>query len=420
MAASAPAPLDLAQVTRISQPAQRWSVPVGRVTPSTVYSAITAADTGDAEAYLSLAAAAEERYGHYAACLQTRKLSVVGADVEVTPGASTARAARIAADFEEYVASSPHFSGLVLDLLDGIAKGYSVVQPHWDTSTRPWTISRYEWVDPRLFTFDRATLTQLRIKVEGLPEGIEPEPGQFITHMPRTRSGIPLRAGLARPVLVAWMFQSPTLAEWATFAEVFGMPTRIGRYDPDTATEGEISALRSALINLGHDAAAIIPQSMQLEVLDARRPTSGDNVFQGLADYWDKVVSKITLGGTMTSDSGSSLAQAQIHDKVRMDILVADARSVCATISGQLIRRWVDYNYGPDAPAPKLSLCVEPPADVKTLSEGLVPLLTAGLRVSAAEIREKIGFSEPEPDEEIIGGVPAPQPVGVTSPSQSV
>ena len=57
----------------------------------------------------------------------------------------------------------------------------------------------------------------------------------------------------------------------------------------------------------------------------------------------------------MTSDDGSSLAQAEVHDRVRHDILQGDARQLSATISRDLIDPFVHLNWAGAEP-PKLSL----------------------------------------------------------------
>ncbi len=417
-------PIDVASVANIQQPAQRWAAGVGRVNPERVARILKEANHGSHEAYLTLAVEMEERYIHYASQLSTRKQAIIGEEIEVLPGDESPEAAKIAEDFERYVVDSEQFPDLLLDLLDALAKAYAVVQPHWDLSTRPWTFKEFEAIDQRLFVFDRATLTELRMRDSETMDGQPIPAGQFITHRPRVRTGVPCRGGIARPASIAWMFQSATVAQWATFAEVFGMPLRIGKYDSATATEQEIDELRTAIINIGHDAAAIIPESMNITFEDARRPTSGDNVFEGLATYWDKQISKLIVGQTMTADDGASLSQATVHNEVRLDIKRADATALQSTLHKQLVVPWTVFNYGPLAPVPKLRICVEPGEDLGALSTALAPLLKAGLKVSSRELREKFGLSEPQGDEETVGGMPEPAlgpdglPVSPVSPAK--
>lgn len=404
-------PLDVASVARIVQPGQRFARVVGS-DPFVIASTLLAASNGDNEAYLSLATEIEERYLHAASLLQTRRGAVTGEDIEVEPGEDSDVGRAIADLFRKEVVEQPQFDSLVINLLDALMKGYAVAQPHWDTTGPLWRYAEFEFVDQRFFIYDRDTLSQLRMRQEGSPDGVEIPPGQFIIHRPNVRPGIPVRAGLARPCAIAWLFHATTIKQWATLIDVYGMPVRIGRYTPgiDTTAQ-ELEELRTALVNIGHDAAAMIPNTMQVEVLDARRPSGGgENIYSGFADYMDKQCSKLILGGTMLSDAGSSLSQSQTHDKVRQDIKAADIKALNATLSEQVAKPWCLYNFGPNAPAPRIAFNIDPPEDLKSLSEALVPLINAGLKVRASDIRQKFGLEDPEDGDELIEKVSAPVP----------
>jgi phage gp29-like protein len=396
-------------LTRVTDPAQRWASGVGPVTPETVFALLSAAARGDNQAYLTLAAEMEEKYLHYSAQLSTRKLAVVGTQCVAAPADASPLAETIAADVQERLLDSPLWETFGLDLLDALGKGYSVVQPHWSTHTDRWVPSKYEWLDPRFFGFDKATLSELRLRRDD-GELLQLPPG-LVVHQPRLRTGVPCRGGLARPAAVAYLFQSATVSQWVVFSETFGMPIRIGRYDANTSTEDEISTLRSAVVNLGHNAAAVMPTGMSVEVLDGRRPISGDNVFLEQIRYWDALVSKLVVGQTMTADDGSSRAQAQVHNEVRLDLQAADARALAST-QRQIVRQYVAYNFGEDAPAPTIRYEVEPPEDLQAFSAALAPLIAAGLRVSAREVREKFSLREPAAGEEVL--TPAPKSVEVS------
>lgn len=391
---------DIYSLTRIADPAQRWASGVGPVTPETVFTLLTEAARGDNQAYLTLAAEMEEKYLHYSAQMSTRKLAVVGKPCVCAPADKSARAETIAVSVQEHLLDSHLWETFGLDLLDAIGKGYSVVQPHWDTSGPVWSPSRYEWLDPRFFGFDRPTLSELRLRRED--GALLPLPPGLIVHQPRLRTGVPCRGGLARPAAVAYLFQAATVSQWVVFAETFGMPIRIGRYDGNTATEDEISALRASVVNLGHNAAAVMPIGMQVDVVDGRRPTSGDNIFLEQIRYWDSLISKLVVGQTMTADDGSSRAQASVHNEVRLDLMAADARSLAAT-QRQIVRQFVEHNFGEGAPVPTLRYEVEPPEDLQSFSAAIAPLITAGLRVSAREIRERFSLRDPEESEEVVG-----------------
>lgn len=401
--------LDIAGSVGISHPAQHYASIATALSPARAAQHLRDAKAGNADAYLALAEELEERDLHWASLIQTRKLAVVGEPPEILPGDDTPAAQEVADAFRETVAEEDYFVDALFDMMDAISKGYSVIQPVWDTSGPLWTFSELRWEDPRLFQFDRDRLRELRMRDSASSEGRELPPG-FVVHYPKIKTGVRIRGGLAMLGTVAYVSKSYTLADWLAFCEVYGMPMRIAYVDPETMTQPELDAIKIALANIGHDAAAIVPTGAKIDISDARRPTSGQNVFEPLANFWDAQSSKAVLGQTMTTDDGSSKSQAEVHDKVRLDIKRADARSLAATVREGLVKPWVRYNFGDSVALPKLKFPVEPSEDLKEFTEAALPWVErGGLRVKASEIRERFGFSAPdgEDEDEIIGLPPA-------------
>ncbi len=390
-------PVEAAEIARIPQPAQHFaSQSQQSYTLQRILSTLREAVRGESLAYLSLAEDIEERNLHYYSLLQTRKLKVCGLTPEILPGDDSEQAQTIADEFQQRVVETEAFYSLKIDLMDAIAKGYSVVQAVWDTTTRPWTFKAFDWQDPRLFMFDPDTLSELRWRNPSYPYGQPIPPGQYIIHRPKLRTGITLRAGVARLAAIAYLFKSPALTQWGAFLEVFGMPLRLAKYDPATMGEKEIAALKRAVVNIAHDAAAIIPEGASLEILDGRRPgmSQGSNLFEGMANYWDAQLSKAILGQTMTTDDGASLSQAQVHDSVRDDIAKADGLSLDHRLRADVATPWTRYNYGAEAPVPIIHHPVDPPEDLQAFSAAVTPLIVAGMPVDWQEIREKFGLRQ--------------------------
>ena len=154
----------------------------------------------------------------------------------------------------------------VQDILDAVGKGYSVCEIMWDTEGKSWFPSSILWRDPRWFEFDRLDGVTLRLKGEsGLPEPLAP--AKFITHIHKSKSGLPIRGGLARPVAWYYLFKNFGIKSWVQFAQVFGFPLRVGRYGSE-ATQDEKDVLLRAVRSIAQDAAAIIPDSMKIEFVN--------------------------------------------------------------------------------------------------------------------------------------------------------
>nr|WP_159431042.1 DUF935 family protein [Fontimonas thermophila] len=124
------------------------------------------------------------------------------------------------------------------------------------------------------------------------------------------------------------VFKSYALRDWARFGELFGQPIRVGKYHQGASPE-DVAVLKQAAFSLGSDAAAVIPQEMVLELVESGAKSASTKLYHKLIDYLDRQASKAVLGQTMTTDDGSSLAQARVHAEVRADILRAATTCAC-------------------------------------------------------------------------------------------
>jgi len=377
------------------------------LTPHRLARVLLSAAEGDLRAYLILAEEMEERDPHYGSVLGTRKRACSGLEPSVSAATDDKRDVELADAVREHIAESTEFADLCTDLLDGLGKGYAACEIMWDRGSSFWRPAAFEYRDPKYFRFDLATGRELRLDELGAMDGVPLPPFKFLIHVPKLKSGLPARGGLARLAAAAHMCKSYTLTDWMAFAEVFGQPLRLGRYGQN-ATDDDIRTLVSAVANLGTDAAAVIPDSMRIEFVTASGGTGtsgGQILFQNLAEWLDRQVSKAVLGQTMTSDDGSSLGQAKVHNEVRLDILKADARQLAATINRDLVRPFVDLNFGPPPSGkyPRLLLPVREPEDVKALTDALAKLVPLGLRVEASVVRDRLGFPDPADGAEVLG-----------------
>ncbi len=203
------------------------------------------------------------------------------------------------------------------------------------------------------------------------------------------------------------------LKSWVAFEELFGLPLRLGRYDAASTTQDDIDVLKTAVANLGSDAAGIIPRGVDVEFIQLSNLSGAESLFERKADWFDGQTSKAVLGQTMTADDGSSLAQAKVHNEVRHDIQLADADELEITIQRDLITPYVDLNFGPQEAYPRISYPVQQPEDTEALARSVSLLVPVGLKVKSSELREKLGLSEPQDGDELLeasGSTPATPP----------
>lgn len=122
----------------------------------------------------------------------------------------------------------------------------------------------------------------------------------------------------AAPYLI---FKRGSIADWSQFAELFGMPFRVGKYDPyDDQTRIK---LNEALQKMGGKGSAVIPRGTDLEFHD-NNGSGKSEVFKDLVNICDEQISKLFLGQTMTTDDGASRSQGQVHQRVEEGINKSD------------------------------------------------------------------------------------------------
>ena len=393
-----------------------WDTTVaGGLTPSRMASLLRGAATGDARDYLTLAEEMEERDLHYRCEIGKRKLAVSCLPVTVE-AASDDKDDQMLADEVRTLVKSPPFRGLLKDLLDGLAKGFSVCEIEWQRGAK-WLPAAYPWRDGRFFVFDQESRTRIRLLDEAdMVNGIELPAYKFITHLPHLKTGIPLRGGLAMVASWAYLCKNYTVKDWLAFAEVFGMPLRVGKYDAG-ASPADIEILRMAVANLGSDAAAVIPQSMLIEFVESGKTTGGQDLFQKLADWLDVQVSKGVLGQTATTQgTPGKLGNEDAQGEVREDIRDDDALQLCATINRDLIRPFIDLNWGPRESYPELVLRAQKQEDLTLLTTALEKLVPLGLRVEQSVVRDKLGLPDPGPEVEDEDLLMARKPEPVVAP----
>lgn len=361
---------------------------------------------GDTTGYLTLLEEIEERDAHYRAQLMTRKLAIRGLEPQIEATAESGKPVEVADELRAVI-RTPRFRRMVFDLMDGISKGYSAVEMIWDTTRPKWAPARWEWRDQRWFEYDRLTGRELRLKVEGSAEGEALPPGKYIVHEPKLKSGLPIRGGIGRTVVWLFLLKSFTMQDWMTFLDAYGIPIRIGKWGQG-ASEADKRTLLRAVTNMLADAAVTIPQSMLIETLDAKLAT-GTDAHERATGFVNAEISKVVVGQTMTAEDGASLAQAEVHDRVRLDIAEADADDLADSIQIGFVEVYCSLNHG-IAPedCPRLTIPVPKPKDIKTRMEVIKTFVELGGKVSMAEVRDELALGEPGKDELL--GVKAPEP----------
>lgn len=380
------------------------------LTPGRLASILKEAEQGDPMRYLDLAEDMEEKDLHYLSVLGTRKRAVAQLDIKVEAASDSAHDVKLADYVRAWIARDELEDDLI-DMLDAIGKGFSDSEIIWDMSERQWWPSRIEHRDPRWFEFDRGDLRTPMVRTESGPVPLTPF--KHIFHIHKAKSGLPIRGGLARAAAWAWMFKNYSVKDWVIFAEVYGMPLRLGKYQPGASAD-DIKTLRRAVASLGSDAAAVVPKSMDIEFVDGKRGGGvggGGEVYATLAAYLDQQISKGVLGQTATTDAiAGGHAVGKEHNLVRGDIMRADAKQLSGTLNRQLVVPMIDLNHGKQTAYPRIVIGLREVTDIAGMTSALKELVPLGLQVQMSEVRDKIGFADPDAGAVLLRMPSAPPP----------
>lgn len=205
---------------------------------------------------------------------------------------------------------SPNFLELIHHIIDTRFWGYSVIEVNY--------------VDGSIFT-------------ELVPrKHVKPELG-IITPRQTDRTGIdfttnPYALAVGDTKDLGLLLQSAQyviykrcgFGDWLQFAELFGMPFRIGKYDG--YDENARRNLQKALEEAGSAAYAVIPEGTDISFVDSFTKTPASGLYDDIIKASNAELSKLILGQTMTTEQGENGARSlgEVHADVEASIHNAD------------------------------------------------------------------------------------------------
>lgn len=377
------------------------------LTPEKLGNIFREADYGDVYRQMELFEEMEDKDTHLFSILQTRRLAVAGLEFEVIPFSESTQDRKISDFVAEVIHDLPEFEDNLLDILDAVGKGYSALEIYWDIKGGKNIVRHIEWVHPKNITWANSVYPKL--VTETAPAGIDLPPFKFVFHKHKTKSGHPMRQGVSRVCSWMYLFKNYDIKDWVAFAEVYGMPLRLGKYDPNASKEDK-EALIQAVRSLGSDAAGIISRSTEIEFIEAVK-NSGESVYEALAAFCDAQMSKAVLGHSASADStAGKLGNEQQALEVRQDLKAADCEMVSKTLRRDLIRALVGFNFGWDAPLPWLKFDYEEAEDLDKESERYKKHIESGLPIGVDHMYEKFNIPKPKSGEKVVTLVSQPQP----------
>lgn len=389
----------------------RWSgYPSKGLTPQRLANIFQEADWGSLRSQAELFEEMEEKDAHLAAVMQTRRLAVLGLEYQVEDASDAAEDKKIA-EFCREALKNLELEDLWTHLLGAVGQGYAAAETLWESGAQA-IIKGFTLIHPKNITFVNS-LTPL-VVTEDNWQGVEPKPFQLTYHRAAAKNGHDARNGVLRVCAYMYLFKNYALKDWIVFNEIFGMPLRLGKYEP-SATPADREALRAAISSLGSDAAGIISKSTEIEFVEASGRLSGvTNPYQVMALFCNREMSKAVLGQTLTTDTEGSTgtyAAGTVQEGVRRDLLEADAQSLAKTMRLQILRPLVGFNFGWDQAVPGFGFNIAEEEDLKAVAETYKILAEIGYPLSQQHISERFGVPLPQKGEVTVGQIPPSPPL---------
>lgn len=409
--------LEKPQTAKIAQLHQEFANHPSRgLTPGKLAQILEDAERGDLLAQCDLFEDMEEKDGHIAAELGKRKRALLGLPWDIKPprNAST-QEEHTAGLIQDIIHDIPNFEDVILDMADGIGYGYSCLEYAWE-KRKYWQPTAICHRPPRWFTVAQNDRNTLKLRDSSASDGLDLWPGGWIVHIHKAKSGDLTRAGLHRALSWPFLFKNYSVRDLAEFLEIYGLPVRLGQY-PRGATDTEKNTLLRAVTNMGHAAAGIIPEGMLVDFKEAAK--GGSDPYTAMMDWCEKTQSKAILGGTLTSQAdgaSSTNALGNVHNEVRHDLLIADARQIASTLTRDLVGLICKLNgWLPDnLRCPRFVFDTVEAEDMALFADAIPKLVNIGVQVPVSYVTNKLRIPEPEGNEPVlvpVANAPAAAPL---------
>lgn len=162
-----------------------------------------------------------------------------------------------------------------------------------------------------------------------------------------------------------------------------------------------------------------MPEGMEIELHNAASgTTAASNPFLQMAEWCEKSAARLILGQTLTSGAdgkSSTHALGMIHNEVRRDLLVSDAKQIAQTITQQIILPFLQVNFGDIGRAPRFEFDTREAADIAVFADALPKLVDVGVQIPEGWVRDKLVIPDAADGEKVLARVVANNPVSHTA-----
>ncbi len=317
-----------------------------------------------------------------ASAISTRKSAVLNRSWTIIDNGSDAKVRDYVRKLFDKISD---FHQTLEDALEALVTGFVPLEIFWTVDNQFWYIDKIVGRDPADYCFD--VNGNLRLLTRDNPsEGVITPKMKFIVHRNSGSASNPYGVSVLRSLYWPVTFSRAGWKWWATAIEKYGMPIITATF-PESASSEEQAKFEQFVKSLQAYSWSVVPDGFLVDLHETKR-ASGDDYLPFL-EYADTKKFQVILGQNLTSEvtSRGSRAQAEVHNYVRYDIILADAANLENTINSQLIAPAVRLNFGSVWPLPKFKITTSPSYDIEKLAR-TYDILSKHISISEKYLRD--------------------------------
>jgi phage gp29-like protein len=327
--------------------------------------------------------------------LQTRVDALTSLPLELSSRTSKKKGAKLATRAQDEWSSWFPDSELKRLLRWGLLLRLGIGELLWETREPGYWAPRLKVWDPRYAYWRWDTRSFWLITLDG-PVEITPGDGHWILYAPDGYARGWMN-GLVRSLALLFLIRRWATRDWARYSEVHGLPLKKAIVPADAKTEDK-EAFERDLRTLGGEGIIRVAKDEQGFGFDLALVEAASQSWQGfqrLIEKSDECIAVDVLGQNLTTSmsKGGSYAAANVHDRIRIDRLESDAKSLGACLADQVMVPWAVYNFGDEKLAPRVSWSTKAVEErsvtakmLNDLGEALTKLRNAGLNVDRVKV----------------------------------
>ena len=276
----------------------------------------------------------------------------------------------IAEAFEKQV-ESLKFDSLSKMLLEAVITGISHTELKWERTETGANIVDFKYIEPRRIQYN--TKWEPYLITKDNPNIGKPLKGysrNFITHrFFQYPTDSPYGNGLGKQLYHPVLFLRRAMESWLLAADRYATPLAVAQVTDDATTPERLAVMRR-LMNMSREKVILIPTEWKIDFV---QPNARADFYENQISMYSQMIAKLIAGETTTGEQSDVGSYGR--DAISKSLLFTRAaylsQQLDETLNDQLVRHWVDINFGKNVPAPKLSRRMIDPRDELPLQEAM-------------------------------------------------